>query len=90
MLGRDPAAESFIAVFTNKADEIATHLDNWSIRERILSVQYVLAGALEQTPVLDDEDVRQIAGTMGRFPAFRCDGWQLLRSACVLGDRTEP
>lgn len=89
MLPADRDAECFIAVLTNKGDEIAERLGNWSIRERILTVQYLgdaAAGRVE--PVLDEEDIRQIAGTMGRFPQFRQAGWGLLRSSRLVSDGT--
>ncbi|MHC4219088.1 MAG: hypothetical protein ACYSU7_11605, partial [Planctomycetota bacterium] len=32
--------QQHMAVFTNKADEIANRLDNWSMRERVFTMQY--------------------------------------------------
>jgi hypothetical protein len=34
--------------------------------------------------VLDEEDVRTIAGTMGRFPSFREAGWRILSQARIV------
>ena len=31
--------------------------------------------------LLDDDDVRTVTGTMGRFPSFRETGWRILESA---------
>jgi len=76
-----------LAVFTNKALEIADRLDNWAMRERVFSLQYALHEAMitstdfEIDFTIDDEDRRLIAGTMGRFPRFRGVGWRILRTA---------
>ena len=32
----------------------------------------------------DEEDVRTIAGTMGRFPSFRDTGWRILADARIV------
>jgi uncharacterized protein (TIGR03382 family) len=69
--------QQHMAVFTNKADEIANLLDNWSMRERVFTMQYTRwERALGSTGfdipcVIDSDDVRVITGTMGRFPTFR-------------------
>jgi hypothetical protein len=34
--------------------------------------------------VLDAEDIRTIAGTMGRFPSFRDTGWRILSQARIV------
>ncbi|MBT8208541.1 MAG: hypothetical protein KJO18_09725 [Acidimicrobiia bacterium] len=80
--------ERFLAVFTNKADQIADHLGNWSLRERVVNLDFVrrirsLAGKGEPL-ALDDTDMRAITGTMGRFDRFRPLGWQILRSSRVV------
>ncbi|MHC5113268.1 MAG: hypothetical protein ACYTGP_02420 [Planctomycetota bacterium] len=77
---RTPEVQQYTAIFTNKADEIAERLDNWSLRERVVSIEYARWSATEPC-VLDAEDVRKIMGAMGRFPAFRPTGWRLLESA---------
>ncbi|MCP3906314.1 MAG: hypothetical protein GY715_22045 [Planctomycetes bacterium] len=77
---RERDAQQYTAIFTNKADEIAERLDNWSLRERVVSIEYARWSATEPH-VLDAEDVRKIMGAMGRFPAFRPIGWRLLESA---------
>ncbi len=83
--------QQHMAVFTNKADEIANRLDNWAMRERVFTMHYTrwerASGATGfQIPcVIDTEDVRIITGAMGRFPTFRETGWRILRSAQVVG-----
>jgi hypothetical protein len=74
-----------MAIFTNKALEIADRLDNWSLRERAFSVELARREMQPDEPwVLDVEEVRNIVGTMGRFPAFRDKGHRILRHARVV------
>jgi hypothetical protein len=79
-----------MAVFTNKADEIADRLDNWSMRERVFTMQYVRWERAQSSTgfdipcVIDSDDVRVLAGTMGRFPTFRDTGWRILQSAQIV------
>ena len=79
-----------MAVFTNKAIEIGERLGNWSMRERAFTLEHFrrqqadLQGVSQEPWPLDDEDIRVITGTMGRFPAFRDVGWQILQNAQVL------
>lgn len=81
-----------MAVFTNKADEIAGRLGNWSLRERVFTMEYARRQrftdwtGLESEWTIDAEDVRVITGTMGRFPAFHRTGWRILRSARVIAE----
>ncbi|MSR33472.1 MAG: hypothetical protein EXS12_01495 [Phycisphaerales bacterium] len=71
-----------MAIFTNKAMEIADRLENWSLRERAFHMDLERHQRLVNEPwVLDDEEVRIIAGTMGRFPNFRAAGWRILNEA---------
>ena len=66
-----------MALFTNKADEIANRLDNWSMRERVFTLQHAghqrfIGWTGQPIPMtIDSEDIRMITGTMGRFPQFR-------------------
>ncbi len=82
--------QQHMAVFTNKAEEIAERLNNWSMRERIFTMQYtrweraVSATGLDIPCVVDNDDVRIIAGAMGRFPSFRETGCRILRSARIV------
>ena len=74
-----------MAIFTNKAMEIADRLDNWSLRERAFSMEVHRRETCDEAPwVLDQEEVRQLVGTMGRFPAFRDRGYRILQNARLL------
>ena len=70
--------------------EIADRLGNWSLRERAFSLEHDRRTRLERSTgfdpewVLDEEDVRTIAGTMGRFPSFRDTCWRILSQARIL------
>ncbi|MEE8459649.1 MAG: hypothetical protein V3S08_07240 [Phycisphaerales bacterium] len=81
-----------MAIFTNKADEIADRMNNWSLRERVFTMQYASHQRfLDWTGrmlslTLDNDDVKALVGTMGRFPAFRDTGWKLLQTARVVRD----
>jgi hypothetical protein len=75
--------QRLLALLTNKANDIADRLENWSMRERIFSLQFCNAKnrSADAAPMLiDKEDARLITGTMGRFPQFRSTGWALLRN----------
>ena len=81
-----------MAIFTNKADEIADRMNNWSLRERVFTMQYAShqrfldwTGRMVSL-TLDTDDVRALVGTMGRFTTFRETGWRLLQTARVVRD----
>ena len=82
--------QRFMALFTNKADEIANILDNWAMRERVFSMQYAghrrFVGWTGQPlrMTIDSDDIKMITGTMGRFPQFRKTGWEMLENASVV------
>ena len=84
--------QRFMALFTNKADEIADRLDHWAMRERVFSMQFEgdrrkVGWTGQDLPVvIDGDDVRLITGTMGRFPQFRETGWSILDAANVIRD----
>ncbi len=84
--------QRFMALFTNKADEIAERIDNWSLRERVFTMQYASQQRFVRwtgTPLpvtFDRGDLRALVGTMGRFPTFRETGWKLLQTARVVRD----
>mgnify|MGYP001048788312 FL=1 len=90
LAGRD--LQRHMAIFTNKGYEIADRLDNWSMRERLFSLEFLQRQRLNDLagfPVdwtIDHEEVRVIVGTMGRFPMFRSTGWKILQTATVVGD----
>jgi tetratricopeptide (TPR) repeat protein len=83
--------QTLMAVFTNKADEIAEHLGNWALRERVWTLELERRRLAQDGPrpdeewIMDDDDVRIVAGTMARFPVFREVGWQVLRTARRVG-----
>lgn len=82
-----------IAIFTNKGQDIANRLDNWIMRERVLSLEYkfhqLLKSKLEYDIdfVIDREDLRMITGAAGRFPQFRTLGWKILQTAKVVDEK---
>ncbi len=88
----EKALQQHMAVFTNKADEIANRLDNWAMRERVFTMEFARRQRLlDWTGVsadwtIDNDDIRVITGTMGRFPAFQRTGWQILQTARVIRD----
>lgn len=79
-----------MAIFTNKAYNISNTLENWAMRERAFTMEHARRLRFEEwTKVesdwaLDKEDIRVLAGTMGRFPGFRMIGWDILRTARVV------
>jgi len=95
-LSDEAQVQRAMAVFTNKADEIAEHLDSWPMRERVFTMGHMrwerASGVVgfEIPHVVDSDDVRVITGAMARFPAFRATGWAILRSAGILGEVETP
>lgn len=84
--------QHLMAIFTNKADEIAEALDSWTIRERVFTMEHtrweraVGCTGFQIPHTVDKEDIRVITGTMARFPAFRETGWHILRSARLVAE----
>ncbi|MBT4584966.1 MAG: hypothetical protein HOC93_07800 [Phycisphaerae bacterium] len=82
--------QRYMALFTNKADEIADRLDHWAMRERVFSMQFegrnrLIGWTGQDIPVvIDRDDIRLITGTMGRFPQFKETGWSLLNTGNVV------
>jgi len=82
--------QRYMALFTNKADEIADKLDHWAMRERVFSMQFegrnrLIGWTGQDIPVvIDRDDIRLITGTMGRFPQFKETGWLLLNTGNVV------
>lgn len=82
--------QRYMALFTNKADEIATRLNHWAMRERVFSMQFegrqrLIGWTGQDIPiVIDNDDVRLITGTMGRFPQFRNTGWSILNCGNII------
>jgi len=81
------AQQDAVRRFTTKALAIADRLDNWAMRERVFSTQFLAHRQLADQTGLEiempvDESRRgQITGAMGRFPAFRPVAWKMLQSA---------
>jgi hypothetical protein len=80
--------ERAMAICTNKAAEIAEHLNHWPIRERAFTIEWFRRQQVFRAKshevaawTLDTEDVRVLVGTMGRFPLFRTTGWAILKHA---------
>ncbi|MFM7809210.1 MAG: hypothetical protein ACKPEA_14980, partial [Planctomycetota bacterium] len=74
-----------MAIFSNKALEIADRLDNWSLRERAFTMDLFRHDREPDMPwTLDEEEIRGVIGTMGRFPAFRDRGYRILREARLM------
>lgn len=77
-------------IFNNRALEIAHRLDNWAMRERVFTMQYVLhqtiadASGFDIEYTINEGDHSLITATMGRFPSFRPVGWQILETARVV------
>lgn len=78
------AKERALAIFTNKADELAAVTGNWVLREQIWRIEHLHRRQRDSergsSPpwVLDQEDLGTLAGVMGRFPGFRAVGWAIL------------
>ncbi len=82
--------QRYMALFTNKADEIADQLNHWAMRERVFSMQFegrqrLIGWTGQDIPiVIDNDDIRLITGTMGRFPQFRKTGWSILNYGNII------
>jgi transcriptional regulator with XRE-family HTH domain/transposase len=88
----EPVFGRAMAILTNKAIDIAERTGSWPLRERALTLEHARRergesdGDAGDPWIVDEEDVRTIAGAMGRFPSFRETGWRILASARVVGD----
>jgi hypothetical protein len=88
------AQQDAVRRFTAKALAIADRLDNWAMRERVFSTQFLAHRSLADQTGLDiefqvDEKHRgHITAAMGRFPAFRPLAWQMLQSARLVDTTT--
>lgn len=86
--GRD--LQQHLARFAERGNVIARRLGNWSMRERLFTMELMqrrqlndLAG-IEVDWMIDREDIEALIGTMGRFPSFRGTGWQILHEATIV------
>lgn len=88
---KDRDLQRNMAIFTNKGYEIADTLNNWAMRERLFTMEFLQRQRLNDMAgfrvdwTIDNEEVKLIVGTMGRFPMFRNTGWQILQTATVVG-----
>lgn len=79
-----------MAIFTNKAADVAERVDSWPLRERAFSFEHIRRGrasdeaGIEPEWILDRDEMRMIAGAVGRFPAFRDIGMEILATARLL------
>lgn len=79
-----------MAIFTNKAAEIAERVDSWPLRERAFAYEHIRRerasdeAGIEPEWLLDRDEMRMIAGAVGRFPAFREIGMEILATARLL------
>lgn len=79
-----------MAVFTNKAAEIAERVDSWTLRERAFALEHTRRerasdeAGIEPEWMLDRDEMRMVAGAVGRFPSFRDVGMQILGTARLL------
>jgi len=82
--------QQVLRILNERALEIADRLDNWAMRERVFTMQYVLhqtisdASGFDIEYTINDGDRSLITATMGRFPSFRPVGWQILETARVV------
>lgn len=79
-----------MAVFTNKAAEIAERVDSWTLRERAFFFEHLRRvrasdeAGIEPEWLIDRDEMRMIAGAVGRFPSFRDVGMDILATARLL------
>ena len=79
-----------MAIFTNKAAEIAERVDSWPLRERAFALEHIRrerassdAGIPPQW-ILDPDEMRMVLGAIGRFPSFRDIGMEILATARLM------
>ncbi|HMN96645.1 MAG TPA: hypothetical protein PKC43_01570 [Phycisphaerales bacterium] len=78
--------DRLLAILTNKVDEVAERLGHWAMRERLFLIEHIYRvrtkASRGDAPAwnLDEDELRTLMGTMGRFPNFRPTGWEILRS----------
>ncbi|MHC5115078.1 MAG: hypothetical protein ACYTGP_11705 [Planctomycetota bacterium] len=83
-------AQRYLAVFTTKAHELAERSENWAMWERLVSIEFARRSHVEKLTgvtldwTLDRDDLRVIAGTMGRFPRMLERYWPVLDNARVV------
>lgn len=82
-----------LGILSNKADEIASTVDSWALRERVLTLEHarrkqlVALGVVPTTDnewLLDRDDLRAVIGCIGNSRRFRHIGLDILRNATVV------
>lgn len=82
--------QQYMTALITRGNDVASRLNNWSMRERLFTMEYLQRRQLDDLagfPVgwaIDEENIRLLVGTMGRFPSFRCTGWQILQSTATI------
>jgi hypothetical protein len=82
---------ALLAAFLPRAADAARRTRSWPLHERVLTLEDERRARLARwTGVrerwsLDQESIRAVVGTMGRFPFFRPRGWRILRAAGLAG-----
>lgn len=85
-----------LGILSNKVDEIASRVDSWPLRERVLTLEFERRerllddGGSPGAWILDHEDVRTIVGCIGGSRRFRAIGLDILRSATFVDTPTLP
>ncbi len=86
--GRDQ--QQHMATLITRGSEIANRLSNWSMRERLFTMEFAQRQQLDDLAgfsvdwAIDEGDIKLLVGTMGRFPSFRSTGWKILRSTTTI------
>ena len=81
--------------FTQAADQIATRLSNWVLRQRVYALEYkrraIAAELLGVEPewTIGRHELQSLLGSIGRFPGFEAMGRAILQRAVVV-DRPSP
>lgn len=84
------AMQCAMAHFIKCGYDVAERLGNWAMRERLFTLDLLRRRELNDLAgepvewVIDVEGIRDVVGTMGRFPSFRGTGWQILRVATAI------
>jgi len=82
--------QRMLAILSNKADEVASAVDCWALRERVLRLEFerralaISEGAGGDKWLVDEEDLRMIVGCIGTSRRFRPIGLAILRSATLV------
>jgi len=85
--GRDQ--QQRMATLINRGNEIANRLNNWSMHERLFTMEFAQRQQLDDLAgfsvdwAIDEDVIKLLVGTMGRFPSFRSTGWKILKSTTI-------